>query len=343
MEAALLGCEVNHLLRGRRVMWSSWARRFTFRPETGAHQRSAAVGTTSEHADIAERALRSELPLIEAAPTLRDKRANDELRLEGYVVIDLLDGDGVAELRALRRAFHNTPRTGWFSDFYSPDPVVKRTVNDRMKKAFRPAVERLFIDHESVLQNFVINWPGNGGGLVLHQHSSVVDTKHRSVVVWCAVSDASEENGTLHVVPRSHRLQGGPRPERTASWHEPHENLILRNHLVSVPLRAGQAIVFDNQLLHCSFENLTDEPRVSAALVVIPSLAGFRYFEATSSASVRVYRVDHNFFIDNEAGELEWAEPAGLEFVEELEWAPTTVTASEVERLLPRGTCSHSR
>jgi hypothetical protein len=45
-----------------------------------------------------------------------------------------------------------------------------------------------------VLHNFVLNWPGPDGGLVLHQHSSVVDPAlGSSVVVWCALNDASED------------------------------------------------------------------------------------------------------------------------------------------------------
>jgi ectoine hydroxylase-related dioxygenase (phytanoyl-CoA dioxygenase family) len=282
-------------------------------------------------------------PLFSTPPTLRDPDLNARLRTHGYLVVDLLDADGVAELRSLADDVHDTPRTGWVTDFYEPDPAIKRAIADGLRRVFRPSIERLFVDHHSILHNFVLNWPGEGGGLKLHQHSSVIDdTTNRSVLMWCAVSRTTEENGTLHVIPRSHLIQQGPCPERAESWHEQHEPQLLRDHLVSVPLEPGQALIFDNQLLHCSFSNSTDEPRVAAAVVVIPSEADMRYYEIAGEDAVRIYRLDPDFFIDNPAGELLWAEPDGLELIEEVAWAPTSVSPEDLAEMLPSGTCTHA-
>ena len=112
---------------------------------------------------------------------------------------------------------------------------------------------------------------------------------------------------------------------------------------MSVPVDPGQAIVFDNQLLHCSFENSTDQPRVSAAAIVIPDAAEFRYYAPSDESRVRIYRADPEFFIDNQAGDFEWAEPEGLEFVAELPWTPTTIEADDLTSVLRDGTCSHPK
>jgi ectoine hydroxylase-related dioxygenase (phytanoyl-CoA dioxygenase family) len=64
--------------------------------------------------------------------------------------------------------------------------------------------------------------------------------------------DMTDETGPLHVVPGSHR-RGSPPPE--AMRHEPLEGER------KVPLRAGDAVVFDAQLWHTGSRNRSDRPR----------------------------------------------------------------------------------
>jgi hypothetical protein len=280
--------------------------------------------------------------LVSLRATLHDAAAQRELREEGYVVLDLLAPPELRALQAVSEELHARPGAGWESDFYSPDPQVKRRVHEEIGRALAPGVARHFVDHRTLLHNFVINWPGDDGGLVLHQHSSLVDERRfRSVIAWCAVNPATEENGTLHVVPRSHRLQQGPRPERSGSWLNEHRARLLRDHLVSVPVEPGQALIFDNQLLHCSFPNRTGSPRITAAAAIIPSAATPRFYESLGESRVRIHRLDPEFFFEHVAGDLEWASPEGLEVLGEEPWAPTEVAERDLLRLIPHGTCHH--
>ena len=279
-----------------------------------------------------------------APSTLIDPQADALLRSEGWVVVDLLDPAEAASLLSRCTELHPGSGTGWESDFYSPDAEIKRAAHAAIADGLAPGIERCFVDHRSVLHNFVMNWPGPEGGLVLHQHSTVVDERRfRSVIVWCALTPATEQNGTLHVVPRSHLVQRGPRPEHTPSWHEDHEEVLLRDHLTSVPVAPGQALVFDNQLLHCSFANATGEPRLTAAAVVVPNEAEVCYFAPGGAGRVEVYHVDPEFFFSREAGSFEWASPEGLPLVREQAWEPTVVDTASLAAMLPAGTCRHER
>ncbi|MFZ4432505.1 MAG: phytanoyl-CoA dioxygenase family protein [Microthrixaceae bacterium] len=274
--------------------------------------------------------------------TLLDPEAERRLVQDGYVVVDLLEPAQIVELRSLCEQLHSVPRSTWESDFYSPYPADKRAAHEGIGSVFAEPVRRHFAAHRSVLHNFVVNWPGSDGGLVLHQHSTVVDpARFRSVILWCALNDADEDNGTLHVVPRSHLVQRGPRPERSASWHEPHTAELLADHLVSVPVRAGQALVFDNQLLHCSFPNSTSEPRLTAGAVVLPMAAEARFYELADDGRVDVHLLDPEFFLEQVAGDLEWARPTGLEKLTSEDWVPTVVTSEELPALVGPGTCPH--
>lgn len=294
-------------------------------------QRASDNGVIERIRRIGRRSTRS----THIPPTLRDPVLQTRLSSEGFVVVDLLSESDTAALLQVCNELHPTSNGGWESDFYSPSPEVKATAQRSIAAGFAAAVEREFVDHRSLMHNFVLNWPGPDGGLVLHQHSTLVDDRRfRSAIVWCGLTHADVANGTLHVVPRSHLVQRGPRPERGASWHDPHIETILRDYLVPVPVRPGQAIIFDNQLLHCSFANTTDRPRLTAVAVVIPNAAEPLYYESGGDSTVMVHRLDPEFFLQNVAGDLEWARPDGLELLEEAPWEPTVVTESELDRLL---------
>ena len=264
------------------------------------------------------------------------------LDVDGYVVVDLFDAAAVESLGALARRVHAEPQAGYDSDFFSSDPAVKREVNVAIGAAMRAGLERHLVDHRSILHSFVLNWPGPDGGLVLHQHTTVVDERRfRSLVAWCAITSAHEGNGTLHVVPGSHRLQRGIHPERARSWAEDHRSTLMAEHLVSIELEPGQALLFDNRLVHGSIPNLTPEPRISAVAVIVPNEADPCYHEAVDERTVRIYRLVPDFFTDRVAVDFSWPSPEGLPIVDEVEWTPVTVTAAELVAAVPRGTCNH--
>lgn len=264
------------------------------------------------------------------------------LREEGWTVVDLLGPDDRAALLDLWREHHTEPAAAWESDFYSKGPRAKRRIHGFIREAVQPALDDHVREHDILLGVYVTNWPGPDGGLTLHHHSTIVDARESgSLVVWCALTEATEANGTLHVVPRSHLLQRGVRPERTRSWHEDHTERLLSSHLVPVPLEPGQAIVFDNQMLHCSFANRTPEPRIAAAMLVVPRSATPRYHEVGDDGRVTAYRLNSDFFIENDPGSLVWARPDGLEPISNEPWTSTTVTVEELESIVPTGTCAH--
>ena len=275
-------------------------------------------------------------------PAMRSPAAERQLLEEGWVVVDLLDPERVRRLHDVWSEHHAEPGATWESDFYTKDPESKRRIHRSITEATQSALDGHLAGHETLLGVFVTNWPGSDGGLTLHHHSTVVDpSEGGSLVVWCAVSETTEANGTLHLVPRSHLLQAGIRPERTTSWHEEHEQRILDSHLVSVPLRPGQAIVFDNQLLHCSLPNETGSPRIATASIVVPRGASARYHEVREDGLLAAYRLTSEFFIDNDPGSLVWARPTGLDLIGTEAWSPTTVTTADLESTLAPGTCSH--
>jgi ectoine hydroxylase-related dioxygenase (phytanoyl-CoA dioxygenase family) len=87
----------------------------------------------------------------------------------------------------------------------------------------------------------------------------------RGVGIWIAIHPATIANGTMQVIPRSHRaavrhaLAGG-----TAYLQEAAE--VCEGEAVAIELAPGGALLFNNGVLHCTKDNLSDAPRAAIAL-----------------------------------------------------------------------------
>ncbi len=81
------------------------------------------------------------------------------------------------------------------------------------------------------------------------------------VTVWTALTDTDEENGCLVVAPGSH-LGGLVDHDAAASNPLLREAGAGERTLVSVPLAAGEAVLFSGLTLHGSGPNRSAEPRV---------------------------------------------------------------------------------
>ncbi|KAJ5811867.1 hypothetical protein N7474_008168 [Penicillium riverlandense] len=100
----------------------------------------------------------------------------------------------------------------------------------------------------------------NGNGFKAHLDAPAYDHIGRieHVTANVAIDPATPENGCLQVVPGSHRMQvefetgGRIKPE----WENAHE-------WTSIPLEAGDMLIFGSHLAHRSAENKTEKSRSS--------------------------------------------------------------------------------
>jgi ectoine hydroxylase-related dioxygenase (phytanoyl-CoA dioxygenase family) len=92
-----------------------------------------------------------------------------------------------------------------------------------------------------------------------------------------------------------------------AAWMQ-HED-VIRERLESVPLRAGEAIVFDNALVHCSYPNHSDAPRLAAAVGMVPTGAPLVYWRRSADGRAERREVDREFFLTRTPSALIRAAP----------------------------------
>ncbi len=110
----------------------------------------------------------------------------------------------------------------------------------------------------------------DAGGELLswHQDSGVFDPEADDTLiltVWIALTEATEENGCLVVIPGSHKYgirRHVPRPEKLDLMIPPEE--LPPGDVTPLPTTAGGLIVFNNYLCHGTLPNRSNNVRWSA-------------------------------------------------------------------------------
>ena len=110
--------------------------------------------------------------------------------------------------------------------------------------------------------------PKKGGVVAWHQdYSYWTRTKPVAhLTCWCALDDATKENGCLQYIPGSHRWGLLPKPVIAGDLHGIKDSLNEAQqealaHPVFAPVKAGEAIFHHPLTLHGSGENKSDQPR----------------------------------------------------------------------------------
>ena len=244
------------------------------------------------------------------------------------------------EAEVLRAEFgrrHGWQGEGFYADLQVADPTHRRAVAETIAAALAAQVTASFADHVPFLYNFLCKFPGAASELYLHRDWMYVDESSgdRTFVAWVALEDICGDNGQLRVLRGSHRIDAGLRgTDLIAPWLC-HESAI-RARLEPVPVRAGDCVVFDNALVHCSFPNLTEQPRVVAAVGMRPTAAALVHYRRHDSATAAMYRTDHDFLYRVTPQEL-MASPPDLPVSKLIPDDQRTLTERElIARLDPR-------
>ena len=226
----------------------------------------------------------------------------------GYVVIPCLDPSEVKRLRELFEQFNPAPQKGFQVSLFTHPPAARLAMSKEMNRALESSISRHFDNYRFVVGSFVVKWPGVESEVAVHQDWAFVDeTRFSSVNIWCPLVDTDERNGTLCVVPGSHRVipnwfRGSP---PILSNHSPFEGLkkeIALRHGIEIPVRAGDAIAYNHSLLHFSQPNGSTEPRIAVAGTVVPREATLLHHFLHETGQVETFEVTEEFLATFEIG-----------------------------------------
>ena len=226
--------------------------------------------------------------------------ADAALQTDGLARIrdPLLDDSGCLHLRNFFLDNFPGPRHGFHNDFFLPDTGFRLAGTMEMASLLYESAVALFDGYTPFLYTFLAKFPGDNSSLSFHRDWMYIDERRgdRSFILYIALQDQTVENGTIWSLPRSHLLHGPLCGTRlTWPWLE-NRHLIRERHL-ELPLRAGEAAVWDNGLIHSSDANRSVEPRLAVGVWLRPSEVGLAHFSLDGADHAARYEVNESFFV----------------------------------------------
>ncbi|MEH2003241.1 MAG: phytanoyl-CoA dioxygenase family protein [Nostoc sp.] len=234
------------------------------------------------------------------------RRIYQELEENGYAVIDFLNETKVKSLLKFD-AKYSFPKilltSGMTFSINTSDLSYRKLLTQEVKSCFAPKLAILFPEYRIVLCNLVFKSPNVlFSEMPLHQDPSLVDEPSlRSFGVWCPLIDVDEQNGCLQIIKKSHFLNSKRRPFFVFDgfpYSQDILSILQQNYLSSIPMKAGQALVYDKRLFHGSPPNTTTLERVAAVCSLVPQniLTHFCYRETLTSDKLEVFEVEDEFY-----------------------------------------------
>lgn len=119
--------------------------------------------------------------------------------------------------------------------------------------------------------SFVIKEPRSKTHISWHQDLTYWGfNDEKQVAVWVALSDATEENGCMHMIPGSHKNGKIPHKATIDKHNLLHHGQtiegISENDSVSLPLKAGEASLHHGWTMHTSYPNRSDDRRIGLTI-----------------------------------------------------------------------------
>lgn len=226
-----------------------------------------------------------------------NEQLDKQFELNGFVVIPLLNNTEIKQLNdAYQGELFNNPE-GFYSTSFSKNENIKSLLNKTINDVIEPKAKNIFNPFKPLGSCYLSKSPGQKGEMPIHQDWTVVDeSKYDSITIWIPLQDVNETNGTLQVIPGSHRFSDAIRSPFFDNPLADIEN-DLKKDLQLVNLKAGEAIIFSQALIHASPANKKEETRLAVTYGLIPEEAELLFYYANKEPKLaEKYVVPINFF-----------------------------------------------
>ncbi|MBK9353454.1 MAG: phytanoyl-CoA dioxygenase family protein [Bacteroidetes bacterium] len=192
---------------------------------------------------------------------------------------------------------YNKKLHGFHRTLDSYDIKEKMAICKGIDDIVSPISRKYLYDYRYLLTSFMTKEPG-AGPFDIHQNWAFVDELYfTSLVIWIPLQDTGEDNGTMYFIPGSHMLDKGVRGNNIRWKYDEIKEYLVNNHMIPLNMKAGDAVIFDDATIHYTSPNLSREPRISIAQVMIPDEAQpifYNFHPATGQLDK--FAIDKDFY-----------------------------------------------
>ena len=236
------------------------------------------------------------IPLV-----FQDKQYQRTFNQKGYVVIpSLLANEAISSLSDLFSRYQGQIQEKFHTSHFSTDEVYKKEAHDLISEIVFKAAKPLLNDYKPIFGNFMIKNPDPTFSMDLHSDWTYVqEPDFCSIAIWVPLVDVDESNGCFGVISGSHKLHNpirGPLIRQSARKDDP---IWQKRYGQLLPMKAGDAVIYNHSLLHFSPPNRTSTVRPAVNLSLVPSkVPCIHYCMPEGSNQIEMYSVENSdFFI----------------------------------------------
>lgn len=218
---------------------------------------------------------------------------------KGYIIIDLLDKSTAEKLYKKAIELDAGVDAPFYTSLWSKDRTYRKTVNQLIEKEIGKEAIGLFHEYVPFFGDLLVKRPSFTKDFPIHQDWTFVDEDiYSSVYVWVPLQDVNYLNGNLQVVEGSHLFLDKIRGANIKVSYEAIKPLIAQKYLRGIRLKAGQAIIFSQALLHASPPNRSFKTRIAMGLLMLPKEATiYHYFYDDKAQKIKRIKADKEFYM----------------------------------------------
>lgn len=237
----------------------------------------------------------------------------EELINKGYIIKPFISSEECASLldkflqlnpndKFAPSGNENFTRSTIHTTFLDTNEDYKRKADELIREVFSSHIESLLNNYKILTGNFFVK-PSGRGKLDIHQNWSFLqDVNDTTLTVWCPLVDVNELNGTIQLVEGSHKITPNIVTPNCPPAYNGLEEIIVNNYSKPISLKAGDCLIFDDNIIHWSGKNKSSSPRYVVQILCIPieSKPVFYYLDPTTpEKGFEVLEMDKDFFIEN--------------------------------------------
>ncbi|MFN8295428.1 MAG: phytanoyl-CoA dioxygenase family protein [Chitinophagales bacterium] len=229
---------------------------------------------------------------------LKDVYQQKLLNINGYITMPFLSDEEVEELKSVYYTNFHDAKTTFYSTSFHEDLELKRKVSDTIISKLHNKLHSTFTDYKILGSSFLNKLPKDNNPLPLHQDWTVTDEdKYGSFTIWIPLQDTNYKNGAIRVIDGSHMVENNLRsPSIPVAFEE--ERTQFEKYLKTLPLRKGEAFIFNQKLMHASWPNSSTEERLALTVGLVPKDAAlFMLYYNKKKNEIQQYGMPDDLFL----------------------------------------------
>lgn len=231
------------------------------------------------------------------AKIFKEKALQNKFEENGFIIIEFLNKTAVDTLQQFYHSITINQSMGFEPTTYFQDDEYRIKASNEILTIAKPYLDEHLINYKMFMGSFIVKHPDNKSELGVHQDMTLVDeSKFTGINIWIPLCDTNEQNGALHVIPKSHRILPTYRAATIPNIYDRYSNEI-KKYMQPVYMKKGQAILFDNSLLHFSPINKSNEKRIACNIFVTHKDAKITIcYNDTEKNKIELIEQDDSFF-----------------------------------------------